>query len=646
MSVPPETNPPGLDLEHGRVHIEDEGLEEYVKTAEFDKECTEKARKAALSSDEHSDSSSSEFDSLSSSSESESTATAVEISPHEPSRIEAHLYYAGIRENGRGPKLIYRDSSDAYLEPTGPEEYKRLMRLVNVPDDHEFGKDGLWERVRAKVVELLDDKKIKTTCVDFVRFTWLEKKKDGEVEVDEDEGEDDGDEDIDYDSMPLIKPVEDGDRHYSNPTIWVGVAPNTLTADTAFDATKGIRAFLNGLNVTDIDIAYRETVPKSSVSPALFAPVGIIDHRRDFIDPVSVALSLPIAGLKTTMQGTMGPYFHVGNTLYAITVRHNLFLADGGNDEFSFNTSVPKIQVALMGNPAFTNYLASIKAHIGMLIDVVSAIEKKITTLTSNVHNGIVLPQSQTDLDAHVAERNRLRTKITALKAFFVDIKKRWGKITQRVIGHVVWAPPIGVGVAPHQYTRDLCVVQLYKERFSNLLGNVLSLEYTSTKLKALLYERDDVESTFKYPDDGLLILRNILTAQQISNPNNKTLEGDLIHRAIKRGFTTNTTVGTISRFMSFVRKYFPTGNLESIELPILPHENETGTFSKGGDSGSTIVSPKGEFISLLTSRTNKGTDGSDITYSTVFEWVWELVCEQFPGANLYWNDIAAFLAA
>ena len=160
------------------------------------------------------------------------------------------------------------------------------------------------------------------------------------------------------------------------------------------------------------------------------------------------------------------------------------------------------------------------------------------------------------------------------------------------------------------------------------------------------MYERDDVQSTFKYPDDGLLILQNILTAQQISNPDNNTIEGDPIRRAIKRGFASNTTVGTISRFRSIARKYFPTGNLESIELPIIPHENETGTFSKGGDSGSTIVSPRGEFISLLTGGTNKGTDGSDITYSTVFQWVWELVQEQFPGANLYWDDIVTFLAA
>ncbi|EIW74087.1 hypothetical protein CONPUDRAFT_160466 [Coniophora puteana RWD-64-598 SS2] len=555
--------------------------------------------------------------------------------------MEAHLYYAGLRENGRGPKLIYRDSSDVYEEPTGPEEYKRLMRLVAVPDEYEFSQDVSWERIRDKVVELLDDKRIKTTCVDFVRFTWLV-KKDGVIEVDEGEGEDNSDEeDFDYDSISPIKPVEDGVRHYSNPTIWVGVTPNT-TAATAFDATKDIRAFLAELDVTNIDIAFRETVPKSSTGPALFAPVGIVSHRRDFIDPVSVALSLPIAGLKTTMQGTMGPYFHVDNTLYAITVRHNLFLADEGNDEFNFDSSEAKIQVVLMGNPAFTDYVDSIQAHIKTLQDSINIIEKKIPTLRPN------LPQSQTELDAYEAERVRLRARIDELRAFYVDIRKRWGKTTQRVIGHVVWAPPIGVGVAPHQYTRDLCVVQLHKERFMHLLGNVLSLgpEYTSTKLKALLYKRDDVQSTFNYPDDGLLILRNILTAQQISTPDDKNAEGDLIRRAIKRGFTTNTTVGTVSRFMSFVRRYFPTGNLESIELPILPHEKEAGTFSKGGDSGSIIVSPKGEFISLLTGGSNKGTDGSDITYSTVFEWVWELVREKYPGASLYWDDIQAFLAA
>lgn len=180
---------------------------------------------------------------------------------------------------------------------------------------------------------------IEITCVDFVRFTWLNKDQDGVVGVGGGKKYDYGDlSNLDYDAILLIKFVEDGEHHYSNPTIWVGVAPNTLSAVTAFEATKGIRAFLNGLNITEIDIAYRETVPEFSAGPVLFAPVDtIIDIRRDFIDPISVALSLPIAGLKTKMQGTMGPYFHVGETLYAITARHNLFPANASNNEFTFN---------------------------------------------------------------------------------------------------------------------------------------------------------------------------------------------------------------------------------------------------------------------------------------------------------------------
>ncbi|KAG5641435.1 hypothetical protein DXG03_005227 [Asterophora parasitica] len=82
---------------------------------------------------------------------------------------------------------------------------------------------------------------------------------------------------------------------------------------------------------------------------------------------------------------------------------------------------------------------------------------------------------------------------------------------------------------------------------------------------------------------------------------------------------TTKTTIGILIHFWSYVRKYFITGNLESLELPILSHENESGTF-KGGDSGSLIVSSLSQFVGLLTSRTNKGTHGSNITFATLFK--------------------------
>jgi len=166
----------------------------------------------------------------------------------------------------------------------------------------------------------------------------------------------------------------------------------------------------------------------------------------------------------------------------------------------------------------------------------------------------------------------------------------------------------------------------------------------SESKLKSLMYECDDLSSDFNYPDNGLLALRGMLTTNQINNPTNLNLQGDRVRRVLKRGFTTNTTVGTLTKFMSFVRQYFQTGNRDSLEVAILSHEQDLGTFSKGGDSGSIIVSTTGEFLALLTGGTNKGTDSSDITYATLFEWVWDLVEAEFPGANLYFDNLKEFL--
>ncbi|CAL1713291.1 unnamed protein product [Somion occarium] len=606
MSGPIANDPLNPNTGDVGVPVESD-LGEYVNTAAFDQQCSEKARElAATFSDESSDS---DEDSFWSSDDSVSTATTVESTPYEIPKIEANLYYAGIGAKGRGPKLIYRTSDDKFKEPSGPEAYRRLMRFA----------------------------------------TKLSSYSTKEIEEDEDEEEDEEDdkeeEEVAYDDIPLIQPVEDGERYYTNPTIWIGVLPETLSGAIAHESSKDIRAFLDSLEVQNIDIAYRESLYKAlpGHGPALFAPVEDGDALKEVTDNVSVPLSLPIAGRRTTMQGTLGPYFRVGNTLYAITVRHNLFLLNGDNEPYHYHESAQKKEVLVIDPSAFTNYLASIQALIGTHLDSVESLEKKIKTLRTRVEDGINVQESQIKLDQNEAELVKTRSKIDDLKKFFVNIKKRWSKPKDRVIGFVRWAPSIGVGVAPHRYTCDLCVIELYKDKFNKMIGNVLSLgpELSPSKLKALMY----IPSEFKYPENGLLTLRGMLTADQVNNPNRLNLQGDRIRRVLKRGFTTGTTVGTLTRFMSFVRQYFPTGNLESLEVAILSHENDSGTFSKGGDSGSLIVSAVGEYVALLTGGTNKGTDGSDITFATLFEWVWHLVKEEFPGANLYFDNLQGFLA-
>ena len=129
-----------------------------------------------------------------------------------------------------------------------------------------------------------------------------------------------------------------------------------------------------------------------------------------------------------------------------------------------------------MSAPAFKNYLSSIQSQISTLVDAVLSLEKKIATFRTRVQGGINVDKSQKKLGEHETELANTRTKIEDLKKFFVNIKKSWSRDKDRVIGFVRWAPSFGVGVPPHRYTRDLCVIELDKKKFRSMIGNVLSL--------------------------------------------------------------------------------------------------------------------------------------------------------------------------
>ncbi|OJA16892.1 hypothetical protein AZE42_13336, partial [Rhizopogon vesiculosus] len=471
----------------------DDTLELYVHSAAFDKNCAayskEKGKGLGPPADYSSDQGSlREMDSSS--------------SPYDVSKLEAYLYYLGIRGPRRwGPKLIFRTSKDVFIEPSGPEQDCRLMQLLPVYEHHKLSKDNLWATIRSKVrdllearnaqtdihskvVELLDQQNIQHSSVDLVRFRWVEENEnvednkndedDEDIEEDEDIEGDEGIEDVDIKVAPygtvITTPV----------TIWVGVLPDTLTGEEAFHSSNDILDLLKEHGIFDVDVAYRESVVRGFSGPELFAPVSDLDSDplRAVIDPVTTALGLPIAGLKTlNSQGTMGFYFRVGKVLYAVTARHVLFPEDEGNNPYSY-VAGPKKEVVLMGIGAFTNFLISIQGHIGTLNFTVGFLEKQITALTARSEgSGPNAEQAAGELVKTRYKLGKTRTAIEELKKFFVKMKKQWTKPKDRVIGHVIWAPPISVSTAPHGYTKDVCVIKLDEKKFSqNFRGNVLDL--------------------------------------------------------------------------------------------------------------------------------------------------------------------------
>ncbi|TFK71329.1 hypothetical protein BDN72DRAFT_895701 [Pluteus cervinus] len=98
------------------------------------------------------------------------------------------------------------------------------MSLRAVPENHKLAEDGLWDRIRAEVVKLLDQRGIRLSPVD---------QEDEEDEhSDEEDEEDKGDEEDINDND--IAPVMDGTVYTTPATIWVGVMPDSTTSEQAY----------------------------------------------------------------------------------------------------------------------------------------------------------------------------------------------------------------------------------------------------------------------------------------------------------------------------------------------------------------------------------------------------------------------------
>ena len=152
------------------------------------------------------------------------------------------------------------------------------------------------------------------------------------------------------------------------------------------------------------------------------------------------------------------------------------------------------------------------------------------------------------------------------------------------------------------------------------------------------MYPRTDAQASFEYPAERLLELRGILAEDRMHHPDKKDHNGEDCLHVIKRGHATLTTIGRATGCFSYAREYFAIStHRDSIEWAILPYDNDSGAFSRGGDSGSMIASGPGEFSGLLTGGSGRtDSSDSDITYATPMFWLWPVIKAEFPNADLY----------
>jgi hypothetical protein len=492
-----------------------------------------------------------------------------------PSPKEANFYYAGLPSR---PILVARTGT-RWKAPTGPEAYPKYkdLRVVGNHVLKEIWEDNLSRKLHA----LLDSMEVKWTSTDVVRIGIV-----GES------------------SAPVI--------------LWIGVVPASLSGhDGALVAFKS-RELLVEYNIADVDVEIRESIATRTAGPKLLTPVYSSDRSAGIREPITTTLGLPICAQSTPWAGGTAGFFITeggdSKRLFLVTARHVVFtsLDENKNNHFEHkDDSQCRHNVMLFSDASFNEYLESIQAQIGEKERSVDYNERRITWAEGNDDPAVneLLHQAQVEL-------NESREAVEQLNTFYQDVSKRWATPESRILGHVILSPPINVGVGDECYSEDWAIIEVdaSKVDVGNFSGNAIDLGTCISVpefIRMMCLNPNDADS-FMYPCNRILTLEGIIPDEDLRHPTALDENINPCLMVIKRGKTTGLTIGRANDVFSYARFEEQT----SKEWAILPFNSKSGSFSKGGDSGSVIVDGIGRIGGLLTGGAGAA-PFSDISYAT-----------------------------
>ncbi|KAF8346380.1 hypothetical protein F5887DRAFT_1073567 [Amanita rubescens] len=485
------------------------------------------------------------------------------------------------------PISIYR-TGDEWRVPKGPQA-QRVPREARPICNHPI--QAVWRTLGEQVYTYLDSLGVLWSTIDPVCFA----EEEGEV-------------------SPLY--------------LWVGVNPRSLSLEVAKIAAIGCKKILTAAQFPDIEIAFRESVFTWSASPQLVNHVLSIDPTADIRSPFTGALGIQIAPQKTPyIEGTGALYLCEGgqsNRIFLLTVRHvPLPLSIHRNELYEHKRGLPRHKVLILGSKAYSDALEDMMVKIGDEIGFVDYCKQELAALGE-----VVEGEHATVAEARKVIKDNLvnaEETITGVDAFHSDITKHWGIASQRVLGHVIYAPPISVSNGPRQFTEDWALIELIHDKINldSFKGNVIYLgnKISPSEFVHKMHPHPEGRSSFEYPVDGLLQVKGIITEEEIHQPTSLDENEEECLIVIKNGRSTGVTIGRGTSIESFVRVHHDYGiKSTSMEIAIYSYSHKDGPFSAPGDSGSIVVDGKGRIVGLPVLNGGSGKiDSTDVSYVTPY---------------------------
>ena len=350
-------------------------------------------------------------------------------------------YYPGTFSDFYGlpshPISVYRTGDEWRVQR--PESWGVPPREARPVCNHPIR--DVWRTLGEKVYKFLDSLEVQWSTIDPVRFA--------------EEGEEAG---------PLY--------------LWVGVNLRSLSLEAAKAAAVGCKEIIAAAQFPDVEIAFRESVFTRSAGPKLLDHACSIHPTTDIRDirsPFTGALGVQIASGNTPQfEGTGALYLCEGgqsDRVFLLTARHVLLpprLHDNEAYEHK-GTSQPRHEVLILGSEAYQDALKDIKAKIRLEGSSADLYERQLAALGEAV-------EGEARWQRFKGRLTKAEETIAAAEAFYSDITKNWGAESQRLLGHVVCAPPISVGTGPNHFTEDWAVIELNRDKidWNNFKGNVV----------------------------------------------------------------------------------------------------------------------------------------------------------------------------
>ncbi|KZT23556.1 hypothetical protein NEOLEDRAFT_1163692 [Neolentinus lepideus HHB14362 ss-1] len=286
-------------------------------------------------------------------------------------------------------------------------------------------------------------------------------------------------------------------------------------AEDAENAAVRCKHILAEFQITDVEIAFRESVFTRSAGPQHLNNVSSFHPTMDVRAPFTPALGLKIASKAY-------PHFESTDSLY---------LREG--DE-----------------------------------------RNRLLLLTTHVleHCGEAIEGEDTDITEHREHYKRKLVKaeksIPTLNEFNDKTTRFWSTETLRILVHIIHAPPISVGTDDKPFTEDWALIELDDKKigWKDVKGNVIQLG-TRIALPDFVWKiYSQVKScTFNYSPGGLLQLQGVVEEDELRHPTMLDADGEPCLIVVMNGNITGETIGRATSIESFDGAFSAPGDFGSV---------------------------------------------------------------------------------